>query len=268
MKPPTVDRKAGVLRHLKIQAAVTRADREAARAACRFWEGVAVNPGDGSPDVGWIQHVVLESDGLYGDLHYLKSHPLAELVLEVASRAPRRIKLKRVAGTSRAELVVPQTALESSPRKETRTVKKKKPQPTSGDRPTDIAGMVIPETPEPTASGSGLFAYFAARVKSIFTNRGRSGADRAAAIGKAAKVILAAQDQLSNAGGDQDQGGGATAAATESYHPRRRPAKPDLWAKVFELDAPASRSETTLESSRRPAPRRRGLWDLFVSEHT
>ena len=46
----------------------------------------------------------MTSAGVYGDLHYLKSHPQAELVAEAAERNPNRIGLSHHAeGTVRMD---------------------------------------------------------------------------------------------------------------------------------------------------------------------
>jgi hypothetical protein len=45
------------------------------------------------PLAGELRNVVMREDGLYGDIHLLKSHPLAALILETAQRMPGKIAL-------------------------------------------------------------------------------------------------------------------------------------------------------------------------------
>jgi hypothetical protein len=46
---------------------------------------------------GTIRNVVVESDGLYGDLHFLKSHDMAEIICEAAESMPDAFALSHVA---------------------------------------------------------------------------------------------------------------------------------------------------------------------------
>ena len=45
-------------------------------------------PRSSADKFGWYSGVVKEPDGLYGDLHFLRSHPMAERVCEAAERRP------------------------------------------------------------------------------------------------------------------------------------------------------------------------------------
>ncbi|MBS0265650.1 MAG: hypothetical protein JSS02_27205 [Planctomycetes bacterium] len=104
----TVDREAGVIRGVKILGRWSRNRREysdaALRDAARLYEGIGVNlnHADG-PDsggnrpveagFGWITGVALRPDGVFGDLHFFKSHPQAAVIIEAAERNPRRFGL-------------------------------------------------------------------------------------------------------------------------------------------------------------------------------
>jgi hypothetical protein len=96
-----VDREAGVIRHVKILGFESANGRrylpEAVKRAQPEYEGRSVRcdhprkPEDSREvdDVfGWLRDTTLEEDGLYGDLHYLKSHPMAQRVCEAAERNP------------------------------------------------------------------------------------------------------------------------------------------------------------------------------------
>lgn len=98
-----VDRNAGTIANVKILGLVSENGRQylpaAIQAAKKLYEGVHVNidhPKD-SPDqqrsaydrfgklarIRWV-----EGEGLYGDLVYLKTHPMAERICEAAERMP------------------------------------------------------------------------------------------------------------------------------------------------------------------------------------
>jgi hypothetical protein len=114
-----VDREAGVIRGVKVLGRESRNNRtytEAALAdAARLYEGADVNVDHPPPDaaarnrnvaegLGVLRNVQLRGDGVYGDLHYLKSHALAEMVLERAERMPDRFGLSHNAeGPVRSE---------------------------------------------------------------------------------------------------------------------------------------------------------------------
>jgi hypothetical protein len=50
--------------------------------------------------VGWLESVRVEADGLYGNLHLLKSHPASASILEVAGRRPDKMGLSHNAVVS------------------------------------------------------------------------------------------------------------------------------------------------------------------------
>jgi hypothetical protein len=122
---PQVDREAGIIRGVRILGRMSRNGREYSDAALRqaagMYEGIGVNlnhpsrpNGDGARLVedgfGWLQGVSLRSDGVYGDLHYFRAHPSADVIVEAAARNPRRFGLSHHADGSvvnhRGRLVV------------------------------------------------------------------------------------------------------------------------------------------------------------------
>ena len=98
-----IDSEGGVLRDIKIlglKSANGRIyDAAAVRAALHLYEGAPVRvdhprkadePREADDVFGWLKNVRVAEDGsLRGDLHYLKSHPLASRVVEAAERNPR-----------------------------------------------------------------------------------------------------------------------------------------------------------------------------------
>lgn len=115
--PRRVDREAGLIEGVRILGPDSKNGRKysprAMAEAARLYEGAPVNvdhPASERKDrplaeaFGWIRNVRQEPDGVYGDLHYLKSHPQAELVAEAAERNPNRIGLSHHAeGTVRMD---------------------------------------------------------------------------------------------------------------------------------------------------------------------
>lgn len=101
-KSHVVDRAAGVIKGVKVLGRRSENGREytpeCLNKAVRMYEGVSVrinHPDDpdemrASEDVfGQLRNVRLADDGMYADLHYLKSHPMARRVCEAAERMPR-----------------------------------------------------------------------------------------------------------------------------------------------------------------------------------
>ncbi|MBW3600568.1 MAG: hypothetical protein KY475_25310 [Planctomycetes bacterium] len=103
-----VDREAGVIRDVKVlgyaSANGRRYSPEAVRRAVALYEGIRVNVDHPPPAraeaerpvaarFGVLKGVAAREDGLYGDLHYLRSHPLAELTAEAAERLPEALGL-------------------------------------------------------------------------------------------------------------------------------------------------------------------------------
>lgn len=101
-----VDREAGVIRGVKILGKESKNGRtysdRAMQQAATLYEGRKVNidhmmrEGAERPfrDVfGELRNVSLKEGAVYGDLHFLKSHPLAEQVCEAAERFPTQFGL-------------------------------------------------------------------------------------------------------------------------------------------------------------------------------
>lgn len=115
--PRRVDREAGLIEGVRILGPDSKNGRHysprAMAEAARLYEGAPVNvdhPATERKDrplaeaFGWIRNVRQEPGGVYGDLHYLRSHPQAELVAEAAERNPNRIGLSHHAeGTVRMD---------------------------------------------------------------------------------------------------------------------------------------------------------------------
>lgn len=110
-----VDRERGVIEGVKIigheSANGRRYPPATLAAAARLYEGVRVNvdhranehdegtkPARRVADrFGVLKNIREANDGLYGDLHYLKAHPLAEMTAEMAERMPETVGLSHVA---------------------------------------------------------------------------------------------------------------------------------------------------------------------------
>jgi hypothetical protein len=99
-----VDRASGVIRGVKIIGRVSKNNKEysddALNQAVGLYEGVSVfidHPDRRNPSAdrsvrdkfGELRNVRRQGDGVYGDLHYLKAHPVAEQVCESAERGFR-----------------------------------------------------------------------------------------------------------------------------------------------------------------------------------
>jgi hypothetical protein len=114
-----VDREAGVIRGVKILGKDSRNGRTytgtAIAEAARLYEGSKVNvdhPPIDNPDAersfvdgfGVLRGVTIREGDVFGDLHYLKSHPRAEMVAEAAERFPHSFGLSHNAdGKTRSE---------------------------------------------------------------------------------------------------------------------------------------------------------------------
>lgn len=105
---PQVDREAGVIRGVKILGRTSRNHRvytdAALNQAAYLYEGLAVNLDHPAPSqagagravaegFGWLTSVGVREAGVFGDLHYLRSHPQADMIAEAAERNPRRFGL-------------------------------------------------------------------------------------------------------------------------------------------------------------------------------
>ena len=103
-----VDRTAGVLRGVKVIGRHSKNGREYSDKAMRqlagMYEGVAVNidhPAGHQPHrerglaekFGELRNVTRRANGIFADLHYSKSHSLAEHVADLAERMPNQLGL-------------------------------------------------------------------------------------------------------------------------------------------------------------------------------
>ena len=116
LSPTAIDTEEGVIRGVRILGPSSKNGRryspQAIKSAAGMYEGVAVNV-DHSRDAtdrpvadafGWLRGVAVRENAVYGDLHYLKSHPSAPLLVEVAQRNPNRLGLSHHAeGTVRMD---------------------------------------------------------------------------------------------------------------------------------------------------------------------
>lgn len=105
---PKVDREQCVIRGVKLLGRMSKNGRtysdNALSQAAKLYDGADVcidHPRDSDTPRGMaesfalIQSPAIKADGVYGDLHYLKSHPLAESILERAERFPRSFGLSQ-----------------------------------------------------------------------------------------------------------------------------------------------------------------------------
>ncbi|RPI88840.1 MAG: hypothetical protein EHM42_04060 [Planctomycetaceae bacterium] len=105
---PVVDRDQGVIRGVKILGRHSKNNRvysdAALNQAAYLYEGLAVNldhplrsqtAGDRlvADGFGWLTSVGVRESGVFGDLHFLRSHPQAPMIAEAAERNPRRFGL-------------------------------------------------------------------------------------------------------------------------------------------------------------------------------
>jgi hypothetical protein len=103
-----IDREAGVIRGVKVLGRVSKNGREYSDAAMddgvRLYEGLKVNvdhPDRKNPKAdrgflegfGELRNLKKTPSGVYGDLHFLKSHSAAETVCEAAERFPKQFGL-------------------------------------------------------------------------------------------------------------------------------------------------------------------------------
>jgi len=215
--PKRVDRDAGLIEGVRILGQDSRNGRRysprAMAEAARLYEGAPVNvdhPATERKDrplaeaFGWIRNVRQEAGAVYGDLHYLKSHPQAELVAEAAERNPNRIGLSHHAeGTVRmdGQRVIVETVERVHSIDLVQTPATNAGLFESEQRMTiREAAMAAGEEKVLTAEGMGEYAdlpvkenedYFAAMVSAVLSGAG----DRASKM-KKIDAILKAQEAL------------------------------------------------------------------------
>lgn len=106
--PQRIDTAAGVIRGVRVLGKVSQNNREyseqAMKDAVRLYEGAAVfinHPDRSKPNVerslrdkiGFLRNARIEGDAVRADLHYIKAHPEAGLITEMAQRNPRMFGL-------------------------------------------------------------------------------------------------------------------------------------------------------------------------------
>jgi len=96
----SVDVNAGLIKNVKLVGFNSKNNRVYSRKcledALKLYEGAPVNANHVDSDkevsiydrLGKIQNVKMTDDGVFGDFHFLKSHPMAERVLEAADKMP------------------------------------------------------------------------------------------------------------------------------------------------------------------------------------
>lgn len=98
-----VDRTSGVIRGVRVLGAKSHNNRiylpEAIKGGLHLYEGISVRIGhrkspnelrDPAEMFGWLRKCRIGEDGaIFADLHFLKSHPMAERVCEAAERNPQ-----------------------------------------------------------------------------------------------------------------------------------------------------------------------------------
>jgi len=106
----TIDRDAGIIRRVKILGAESKNNRtytqKALREAANLYDGAKVrinHPSEHNPNEeravqdtwGEIRNPVLESEGVFGDIHYVKEHRDTPHLLELAERFPNQFGLSQ-----------------------------------------------------------------------------------------------------------------------------------------------------------------------------
>lgn len=219
--PQGVDRRAGVIRGVKILGLQsTNGGRylpEAVRSARGLYEGAAVmvnHPGRPNEErkvehqIGWLENVrVVESQGLRGDFHVVKSHPMANVVFELAERRPDKLGFSHNA-----------VCLESSRSGE--SVYEAIRQVRSVDlvcRPATAKSIFESVAGDGSlAAGPSFFALFIGKAREIFDDQNRTPAEKPTAIEKVARDVFSAEASLS--GSDTTSATGDATDATESHH--------------------------------------------------
>jgi hypothetical protein len=198
-KPRRIDRQAGILHGVKVLGEVSLNGQRYARAALenarQLYEGTRVyidHPDRHSPNVerslgdqvGWLQNVRLESDGLYGDLHFVKSHPMAAFVCEMAERAPGKFGLSHNA-------VVTESANDPNTYARIERVRSVdlvcKPATTKGIFESELGAG------GPASSENWSWRIFAERAQKVFQSKTSTVPDKVKEVGRLAKVLLESQ---------------------------------------------------------------------------
>lgn len=234
--PHRVDRAAGVIHDVKVLGLISQNGHEYDRAGVRkardLYEEVSVfvnHPAAGRADTerrledqfGWLQSVTEKQDGLFADLHFLKAHPLAEVICEQAERKPSKLGLSHnavITESRRGNKIV----FEAIHR--VRSVDLVcKPATTRGifegledlTMPDIDVSTPAPEQTVAAGGGDATWDLFIGKAREIFDGSGEP-VGKARAIAKLVKALLKVSadiDEATGAGGESDKGGGE---ATES----------------------------------------------------
>jgi hypothetical protein len=238
VEPRKVDRKAGVIHDVKIIGTVAtdgrRYSQSALTGAKTLYEGARVNvnhpsavrPGEDRNFHDWFGTLqnVREGQpgegGLRGDLHYLKSHSLAETVCEAAERFPKNFGLSHNAVVQESQ--VDGTTIYHAINRVRSVDIVCRPATTRGIFESEGGNAMDPNAPpveSPAAAGSGdmTLDIFLTKATEIFKGDG-DGSSKASAIGKLAKTLFKVADQLDAAvnGGDTSKPADNPTNATES----------------------------------------------------
>jgi hypothetical protein len=211
-----VDRDAGVIHDVLILGRKSRNGRnysaQAMQKAVSIYESKVVNVGhpprtDPKKErtfderFGWLAGVRESTDGLRGDLHYLKSDPRAEKFCEAAERNPSMFGLSH---NAEGRLVRHGSEVIVEEIQEVRSVDIVSDPATTRTlfESFDSEGSPEMDQPMPEApagSGDMTLQMFQERVGAIFSGEG-DPASKAKAIGNLAKTLLKVKDELDNAG--------------------------------------------------------------------
>lgn len=231
--PRGVDRDGGFLRHVKILGTKSRNGVSypisVMQAAIDRYEGATVfvdHPARRDATIersvcdqaGWLQGCVVESDGLYGDLGIYRSHPLAEMVFEVAERNPSKLGLSHNSNISES-LRGAETVCESI--NVVRSVDLVcKPATTRGIFESEVPAM-DEMAPIPEASIGDVRGMIHQGIDKILDGDGEPAA-KAAAIKKLVGELLKVEEKI-DAALNGETAAPAEAPAMESHVPAESP---------------------------------------------
>jgi hypothetical protein len=210
--PHSVDRQAGVIRGVKVLGLRSmngpQYDPTALDQGARLYEGASVylnhnlgvKPGQSRPlneKFGVLASVARRTDGLYGDLHYIKSHPVAEQVCEMAERFPHKFGLSHAANCdldTRAGIYRKINAVRSVDLVDV-------PATTNGI--FESFNSSVNTGKEVVSPVSSMFDMFVAKAREIFNSKGTS-AEKAAKVTKAFRLVAKADSDLQDDSDDAD----------------------------------------------------------------
>ncbi|HWB13708.1 MAG TPA: hypothetical protein VG826_31070 [Pirellulales bacterium] len=227
-----VDREKGIIYGVKIignesrnnrtypQAVLSKARRQYERRSVNVSHPSREKAADDRPFESFFGRLenVREEDGLRGDLHYIKSHPLAEVVCEAAERMPENFGLSHNAhvdwlvrddGLRVCESINTVRSVDLVCRPATTNgifeSQSKSEQPyMDGSEPGGGNGIAAKVEPESPATVKQMFLDAAAR---IFDEDDADPADKASRIAQLARTLLQVEDDVEAAvnGEDADQ---------------------------------------------------------------